>query len=75
MLSGKRKEFRQRELVEYFGTKKLMLQPRVIQKTLEVLQAAYPSWIELIDLSFLSGPAKEAYKALLVNRVNRLFKA
>lgn len=75
MLSGKRKEFRRRELVEYFGTKKLMLQPRVIQKTLEGLQTAYPRWIELIDLSFLSAPAKETYKALLVNRVNRLFKA
>lgn len=72
MLSGKRKEFRRRELVEYFGREKLGLTEASINKVLQGLSEAHAKWEALIDRSFLSATARQDYKKMLRDRSKRL---
>jgi serine/threonine-protein kinase HipA len=65
MLAGKRKEFRKRELIDYFGKEALKLNQTVIIEILSAFQRTYPQWHSLIDQSFLNNKAKQAYKEIL----------
>lgn len=69
MLAGKRKEFKKRELIDYFGKEVLKLNQTVILETLSAFQRIYPQWHSLIDQSFLSDKAKQAYKKILDARM------
>lgn len=71
-LAGKRKEFKTRELVDYFGVEKLELTEKSIQSVLSQFTQIYPKWEELIQISFLSNPKKTAFLSLLKDRFRRL---
>lgn len=72
MLAGRRKEFRYRELVDYFGVEKLRLTPKIVATTLQAFEKTFPAWLNLIDQSFLSMDSKKAYQDLLNSRLRRL---
>jgi hypothetical protein len=59
-------------LIDYLGLKRLKLNQKVINKTLKELQAAKPSWFELIQNSFLSQDLKNTYTELLEKRIQLL---
>ncbi|MFM9946553.1 MAG: HipA domain-containing protein [Saprospiraceae bacterium] len=72
MLAGRRKEFRRKELVDYFGRERLNLTEAVIANVLNTFKQAYPSWGNLIAISFLSDKQKVEYAKLLHQRFQRL---
>lgn len=72
MLSGKRREFRRRELVDYFGLNKLALTPAAVQKVLNGFEKAFPAWLDLLERSFLEEDLKKGYRKLLEARSARL---
>lgn len=72
MLSGKRKEFRRRELIDYLGREKLGLTDAAIQEILQTLSAAQPKWEDLIGMSFLAPRAQADYLKILRDRLKRL---
>ncbi|MFN0015543.1 MAG: HipA domain-containing protein [Saprospiraceae bacterium] len=72
MLAGKRKEFRRRELVDYFAFERLALLPAAAQKTLDKLAAARPVWFDLLERSFLPDDLKTSYRKMLEERLARL---
>lgn len=71
MMSGKRKEFRRRDLVDYFGKEKLGLTDTAIQQVLQALFAAQAKWEELIGISFLAPKEKTGYLTILQERFRR----
>ena len=71
-LAGKRKEFKTRELIDYFGRERLQLTEKSIQVVLGQFTKIYPKWEELIQISFLSEVKKQGYLKLLKERFKRL---
>ncbi|HMQ60151.1 MAG TPA: HipA domain-containing protein [Flavilitoribacter sp.] len=72
MLAGKRKEFRKRELIDYFGKEKLLLPDKAVDNLLGQFEKALPLLINLIDSSFLEQKTKEQYKDMVKQRFDRL---
>ena len=68
-LKGKKKNLSKIILLDYLGFERLKLNGTVIDNTIEALRNAIPSWIELIDSSFLNQDLKDDYKALLEKRI------
>ena len=72
-LNGKKNNLQRRDLIDYFGGKRLQLPKRVITKVLSELQEARTTWEELHARSFLSTEMKEKYLRILEDRFPRLF--
>ncbi len=72
MIAGKRKEFRRRELIDYFAFEKLGLSSASVDKTLTALEKALPHWQNLLARSFLPDDQKKGYAAILQQRFDRL---
>jgi serine/threonine-protein kinase HipA len=68
-LQGKKSDLNHSILFNYFGEQHCGLTNKIIEKTVNTIQNALPSWFELIDISFLSDEMKEKYKKLLQLRV------
>ncbi len=73
MLAGRRKEFRSKELVDYFGSVRLKLTDAAIADVLDALKQARPTWEKLLAISFLPDKQKTAYADLLQQRFQCLF--
>ncbi len=71
-LGGKKRNLSRALLVDYFGAKQLGLNRQVVQETLSHLSPLLPSWIEWINMSFLSDTMKEKYLNLLSKRLEVL---
>ena len=71
-LKGKKKNLTRRLLVNYFGKEQCSLNEKIIEKTLNSIQTALPSWFDLIDICFLSDEMKSKYKVLLLKRIEIL---
>lgn len=71
-VKGKKSNLTRDVLVDYFGKERCNLADPVIERTLETIQSALPSWFELIDISFLSDEMKDKYAKLLQNRIEIL---
>ncbi|MDP2888541.1 MAG: HipA domain-containing protein [Bacteroidota bacterium] len=69
-LKGKKSNLNRDILVNYFGKERCSLTDKIIEKTLETVQSAIPSWFNLIDISFLSSEMQEKYRTLLQKRIN-----
>lgn len=69
-LKGKKSNLNRDILVNYFGKERCSLTDKIIEKTLETVQSAIPSWFDLIDISFLSDEMKEKYRSLLQKRIS-----
>lgn len=72
-LHGKKNRLTAKELVEYYGSDRLLLPSAMIQETLNHIYAKLPTLFDWIDISFLSPSMKNAYKAILSHRVEKLF--
>ena len=71
-INGKKKNLNPTVLINYFGKDQCGLTGKVIEKTLDAIRNALPSWFDLIDISFLSGKAKDNYSSLLQRRIKVL---
>jgi serine/threonine-protein kinase HipA len=69
VLKGKKRNLNRFILINYFGEQRCGLTNKIIEKTVNTIQKALPSWYELIDISFLSDEMKNKYKNLLHNRI------
>jgi serine/threonine-protein kinase HipA len=67
-LSGRKKNFSRKIIVEYFGKERLELNNTVVHNILEKFTQAFPQWFELLSISFLSQPMKERYMELIEQR-------
>ena len=72
-LNGKKNNLQRRDLIDYFGGKRLQLPKRVIAKVVLELKEARTAWEELHARSFLSAEMKEKYFRILEDRFARLF--
>ena len=71
-IKGKKSNLNRNLLINYFGKERCSLTDKIIEKTLNTIKMALPSWFGLIDISFLSNEMKEKYRVLLRNRINVL---
>lgn len=71
-LKGKKSNLNREILVNYFGKERCELTDAIIDKTMDLIKDALPSWFKLIDISFLSEDMKERYRLLLQKRIKIL---
>lgn len=71
-VKGKKSNLNKDILINYFGKEYGGLTDKVIEKTLQSIQSAIPTWFNLIDISFLSIEMKEKYRTLLQTRIDGL---
>jgi len=71
-IKGKKSNLNRNLLINYFGKECCSLSDKVIEKSLSKINRAFPSWFELIDISFLSDIMKEKYRVLLQKRISVL---
>lgn len=71
-LNGKKRNLSHKDFLKYFAEEKLTLHEKTIHSILQQFKNAIPTWINLINVSFLSSSAKQAYLKLLLNRCQRL---
>lgn len=72
-IRGRKRNLSRRDLVDYYGSERLGLNDAVIEGVLHDLESAGPAWATLIERSFLSDAAKEAYRIVVSDRRRRLF--
>lgn len=68
-LNGKKKRITKSLLINYFGRERCGLTEITINKILESIISAYPGWLEIINISFLSPEMKDKYLDLLHSRL------
>jgi serine/threonine-protein kinase HipA len=71
-LKGKKKKLNASLLVNYLGKERCGLTDKIIDKTLQSISSAIPTWKGLIDICFLSDEMKNRYHTLLDNRIKIL---
>ncbi|MEM0964541.1 MAG: HipA domain-containing protein [Verrucomicrobiota bacterium] len=71
-ISGKKKHLTRKLWLSYFCNERLGLSENQIETILNGLSAALPKWRELLGSSYLSEGAKEGYREILEQRVDRL---
>ena len=69
-LNGRKKRLKKQDFVAAMNT--LKVEKKQQENIFNKMAKAMPQWQELIDRSFLSEEFKEAYKAILTERMNRL---
>ena len=67
-IGGKKKNLTRNILIDYFGRKKLGLNEKIIEDSLNDFSSCYTSWLKTIEISFLSGELKSKYIELLNKR-------
>ena len=72
-LNGKKNRLTRKDLVDYFGRKRLGLTERVLNKILQDFVRVQTNWEAMINISFMSQMMKEKYLQVLDNRYARLF--
>lgn len=71
-LNGKKNNLKKKDIIEYFGIKKLGLNETVINENLAQFKLAIPNWEHLVNISFLSQTGKDKYKEILEKRIKTL---
>jgi serine/threonine-protein kinase HipA len=71
-LNGKKNNLSRKDIVEYYGAQKLMLEPYIIGEILNKFAASLTGWRETIDISFLSERGKNEYHMVLDERLKVL---
>ncbi len=71
-LRGKKRNLTRRDWLRYYGQERLGLQARAIDHVVHELASAYPTWERLVDYSFLTADAQQAYRSVLRERKKRL---
>jgi serine/threonine-protein kinase HipA len=68
-LKGKKSNFKPSDFIDYYAKERLQLNGKTIDAILQQLKHAFPKWIELLKISFLSEDMQEKYFILLKNRM------
>jgi serine/threonine-protein kinase HipA len=71
-LKGKKNKLKKDDFLDYFAKERLELTPKTVEQTLSRIEKAIPKWIDLIQISFLSGDMKRQYVNLVIERAKRL---
>jgi serine/threonine-protein kinase HipA len=71
-ISGKKKNLNRDLLIHYFGKERCGLTDKIVEKTVDEIRKAIPSWFDLINISFLSDEMKGKYSVLLEKRITIL---
>ena len=71
-IKGKKRNLTHNIIMNYYAVEQLGLSKRTIIKTLQDIQNATPLWYKLIEKSFLPDDLKDAYRAVLNERLNRI---
>lgn len=71
-IKGKKSNLSREVLINYFGKDRCGLTDKTIEKILNTVKIALPSWFDLIDKSFLTMEMKGKYKMLLQKRIEIL---
>lgn len=71
-LHGKKRNLQRNDFINYYAREKLGLNDKIIDIILNNFQLQFSRWRELINISFLSEPMKEAYLKLLSQRIEKL---
>jgi serine/threonine-protein kinase HipA len=74
-LKGMKKHLTRNVLVNYFGIERCELTEKSLEKVLETITLAVPTWKTLIEISFLSKVMKGKYLDLLDGRLSTLIPA
>lgn len=72
-LNGKKNNLSKKDFITYFAIERLKLNQPIIDDVMNSLLQKFPSWMQLIDNSFLSIHMKEKYKNLVHKRIQKLF--
>lgn len=72
-MRGKKSNLNPSDWIDYFGKERLALPEATINEILHQLMTSQPTWKNLVEISFLSDPKKQAYLDILEKRYNRLF--
>jgi serine/threonine-protein kinase HipA len=70
-LKGKKSNFKQSDLIDYFAKERLDLNDKTIDMIMKDMFKNVPKWNELIEISFLSDVMKEKYFSLMKERLGR----
>ena len=71
-LNGKKRNLDREDFFTYFAAERLKLTDKIIKKTTDSIENAYPQWISCIRRSFLSASLKTGYINLLNQRAQAL---
>ncbi len=71
-LNGKKKHLNQNLLIKYYGIERCGLTVKSVDKVLDTITSAIPSWKMLVNSSFLSQDMKDKYIELLDARIRNL---
>jgi serine/threonine-protein kinase HipA len=71
-LRGKKNKLKKDDFFMYFAKERLELTQKSIEQTANRIVKAFPTWIDLIQKSFLSDSMKIKYIDLLNERFNKL---
>ena len=71
-LKDNKKNLTRNMLIKYFGIERCELTDKSVDKVLETILSAVPTWRELIDISFLTKTMKDKYHNLLNSRLTIL---
>lgn len=71
-IKGKKSNLSREVLINYFGKDRCGLTDKTIEKILNTVKIALPSWFDLIDKSFLTMEMKGKYIMLLQKRIEIL---
>ena len=72
LLSGKRRNFKRRELINYLAKDRLKLNEKMILKIEKQFKATYKKWQNMITISFLNQTNKIEYLKIMQERFKRL---
>lgn len=72
-LAGRKSNFSNENLVNYFGEERLGLSKIIVEQTLKEIETQREAWEKLIQISFLSEEMKKKYIDLVVQRWNKLY--
>ena len=73
-LRGRKSNFSRDDFTNYYARERLSLPTSIIDDVMQEIESQIPAWQELIAISFLSQPSKQAYSHILETRHRRLFK-
>ena len=71
-MKGKKSNLNYHVLVNYFGKERCGITDRIIENTLGNVQKSLNSWVEMIEISFMSDEMKDKYKTFLQRRIEIL---
>jgi serine/threonine-protein kinase HipA len=68
-LKGKKSNLKATDFIDYYAKERLQLNDKTVSLILEQMQKMLPTWMALLEISFLSNEMKEKYVGVLESRM------